>query len=113
MLFMKGRRVVAEPVRNRKKERNNSLLLPSNKIALSCFFSLNFIWFHTEIALLYRRPLRYPHRCSSEESPRAEIHSHFMGVNASYGMGLNSAQQWGCPRSSSLRPFPIVVGVDS
>jgi hypothetical protein len=28
MLFMKGRRVVAEPVRNRKKERNNSLLLP-------------------------------------------------------------------------------------
>jgi hypothetical protein len=38
MLFMKGRRVVAEPVRNRKKERNNSLLLPSDKIALSCFF---------------------------------------------------------------------------
>jgi hypothetical protein len=32
MLFMKGRRVVAEPVRNRKKERNNSLLLPANKI---------------------------------------------------------------------------------
>jgi hypothetical protein len=41
---MKGRRVVAEPVRNRKKERNNSLLLPSNKID---FLSITLIWFLT------------------------------------------------------------------
>ncbi len=108
MLFMKGRRVVAEPVRNRKKERNNSLLLPSNKTTLSWFFlSIKLIWFLTGSALLYRRPLRYPHLCSSEESPRAEIHSHFMVVNARYGMGLKSAQQWGSPYSSTLHPFPF------
>jgi hypothetical protein len=28
---------------------------------------------------------------------KAKIHSHFTGVKASYGMGLKSAQAWGCP----------------
>jgi hypothetical protein len=49
----------------------------------------------------------------------SQILSHFMGVKASYGVGLKSAQAWGCPWSmkclfkdirSTLTPFlPLSV----